>query len=53
VGNIASMFVQSVMLSKFRGFIEGVMTENIGGYGVGDIEFVAALTCLGERLVRI
>jgi myo-inositol-1-phosphate synthase len=30
------------MLFKFRGFIEGVMTENIGGYGVGDIEFVAA-----------
>jgi myo-inositol-1-phosphate synthase len=42
VGNIASMLVQSVMLFKFRGFIEGVMTENIGGYGVGDIEFVAA-----------
>ncbi len=42
VGNIASMLVQSVMLFKSRGFIEGVMTESIGGYRVGDIEFVAA-----------
>ncbi|GAY25101.1 inositol-3-phosphate synthase [Desulfurococcaceae archaeon AG1] len=42
VGNIASMLVQSVYMYKARGSIEGVMTENIGGYRVGDIDFVAA-----------
>jgi myo-inositol-1-phosphate synthase len=52
VGNIASMLVQSVMMYKSTGSFEGVMTENIGGYRVNDIEFVAALDISRRKVGR-
>src|SRR6266581_1452974 len=44
VGNCASALVQGVEYYRDRqgGALEGVMRQSIGGYGCGDIEFVAA-----------
>lgn len=52
VGNIASMLVQSVMLYRSKGSFQGVMTESIGGYRVGDIEFVAAFDVSRRKVGR-
>ena len=44
VGNCASALVQGVEYYRYRhgGGLEGIMRPSIGGYGCGDIEFVAA-----------
>ena len=52
VGNIASMLVQSVYMYRARGSLEGIMSENIGGYRVGDIEFVAAFDISHRKVGR-
>jgi len=52
VGNIASMLVQSTVFYKLKGHIDGAMTESIGGYGVGDIEYVAAFDVSRRKVGR-
>ena len=44
VGNCASSLVQGVEYYQDRrgAAVEGVMRQSIGGYGCGDVEFVAA-----------
>lgn len=43
VGNIASMFIQSIRYYKISGSSKGLIHSRIGKYGVGDIEVVYAV----------
>lgn len=52
VCNIASMLVQSVMYFRSRGSLDGIMTSNIGGYGVGDIESISLVEKLGRIYMK-
>ncbi len=52
VGNIASMLVQSIYMHRAGGSLEGVMSESIGGYKVGDIGFVAAFDVSRRKVGR-
>ncbi len=43
IGNCASAIVQSVLLSKKKGIIEGLLYPEIAGYKISDIEFTLAI----------
>ncbi|MBE4741312.1 MULTISPECIES: inositol-3-phosphate synthase [Streptomyces] len=51
VGSCASSFVQATVLSRDSGpRMAGVMHEHIGGYRLGDVEFVAAFDVDGNKV---
>jgi myo-inositol-1-phosphate synthase len=52
VGNIASMFVQSIKYYRLTGSSSGLIHSRIGGYGVGDIEVVYAVDVSRHKVGR-